>query len=76
MTGEYDEEPDDIEDEKESFQVTTRKILAIIDRLVHTSGISNDDQNALFGIKENLERMVITQKIKKKYVIISNVLYK
>ena len=76
MTGEYDEEPDDIEDEQEFFQVTTRKILAIIDRLVHTSGISNDDQNALFGIKENLERMVITQKIKKKYVIISNVLYK
>ena len=76
MTGEYDEEPDDIEDEQEFFQVTTRKILAIIDRLVHTSGISNDDQNALFGIKENLERMVITQKIKKQYVIISNVLYK
>ena len=76
MTGEYDEEPDDIEDEQEFFQVTTRKILAIIDRLVHTSGISNDDQNALFGIKENLERMVITQKIKKKYVIISNVLSK
>ena len=76
MTGEYDEEPDDIEDEQESFQVTTRKILAIIDCLVHTSGISNDDQNALFGIKENLERMVITQKSKKTYVPISNVLYK
>ena len=76
MTGEYDEEPDDIEDEQESFQVTTRKILAIIDCLVHTSGISNDDQNALFGIKENLERMVITQKSKKTYVTISNVLYK
>ena len=76
MTGEYDEEPDDIEDEQESFQVTTRKILAIIDCLVHTSGISNDDQNALFGIKKNLERMVITQKSKKTYVTISNVLYK
>ena len=76
MTGEYDEEPDDIEDEQESFQVTKRKILAIIDCLVHTSGISNDDQNALFGIKENLERMVITQKSKKTYVTISNVLYK
>ena len=76
MTGEYDEEPDDIENEQEFFQVTTRKILAIIDRLVHTSGISNDDQNALFGIKENLERMVITQKSKKTYVTISNVLYK
>ena len=33
--------------------------------LVHTSGISNDDQNALFGIKENLERIVITQKMQK-----------
>ena len=46
-----DEEPDDIEDEEESFQVTPREALAIIDPLVHTSGISNDDQNALFGIK-------------------------
>ena len=36
----------------------------MIDRLVHVSGISNDDQNALFGIKENLERIVITQKKK------------
>ena len=34
----------------------------MIDRLVHISGISNDDQNALFGIKENLERIVIAQK--------------
>ena len=38
----------------------------MIDRLVHISGISNDDQNALFGIKENLERIVITQKKNKK----------
>ena len=37
----------------------------MIDRLVHISGISNDDQNALFGIKENLGRIVITQKKKK-----------
>ena len=38
----------------------------MIDRLVHISRISNDDQNALFGIKENLERIVITQKKNKK----------
>ena len=54
----------------------------MIDRLVHISGISNDDQNALFGIKENLERIVITQKkktrskTKKTYVTISNVFYR
>ena len=53
----------DSEDEQKFFQVTPREALAMIDRLVHTSGISNDDQNALFGIKENLER--ITQKKQK-----------
>ena len=58
---EDDEESVDIEDKQESFQVTPREALALIDRLVHTSGISNDDQNALFGIKENPERIVITQ---------------
>ena len=42
--------------------MTPREALVMIDRLVHTSGISNDDQNALFRIKENLERIVITQK--------------
>ena len=65
LDSEDDEEPDDIEDEQESFQVTPREALAMIDRLVHTSGISNDDKNALFGIKETLERIVITQKNKK-----------
>ena len=37
----------------------------MFDRLVHTSGISNDYQNALFGIKENFERIAITQKKQK-----------
>ena len=45
--------------------MTPREALAVIDRFVHTSGISNDDQNALFGIKENPERIVITQKKQK-----------
>ena len=65
LDSEDHEEPDDIEDEQESFQVTPREALAMIYRLVHTSGISNDDQNGLFGIKENLERIVIMQKSKK-----------
>ena len=51
-----------------------REALAMIDRLVHTSGISNDDQNGLFGIKQNLERIVIMQKKQKD--IISNVFYR
>ena len=76
LDSEDDEEPNDIEDEQESFQVTPREALGITDRLVHTSGISNDDQNALFGIKENLERVVITQKSKKTYVTISNAFYR
>ena len=33
---------------------------------MHTSGISNDDQNVLFAIKENLERIMFTQKKKQK----------
>ena len=61
LDSEDDEELDDIQDEQESFQVIPREALAMIDRLVHTSGINNDDQNALFGIKKNLEQIVITQ---------------
>ena len=56
--------------------MTPHDALAVIDRLVHTSGISNDDQSALFGIKENLERIVITQEKKKTYVAIFNVFYR
>ena len=57
LDSEDDEEPDDIEYQQEFSQVTPRKALAMIDRLVHTSEISNDDQNL-----ENLEKIVITQK--------------
>ena len=49
----------------EALRIYIREGLAMIDRLVHTNGVSNDDQNALFGIKENLERIVITQKKQK-----------
>ena len=45
--------------------MTPSEAVVMIHRLVHTSGISNDGQNALFGIKENLERIVITQKKQK-----------
>ena len=65
LDSEDDGEPDNIEDEQEPFQVTPPEALTMIDCLVHTSGISNDDQNALFGIKENLERIVITQEKQK-----------
>ena len=67
LDSEDDEEPDGIEDEQETFQVIPREALTMIDRLVHTSGISNDNQNALFGIKENLERIVIKQKKAKRH---------
>ena len=57
---EDDEEPDDNENEKESVhEVTPREALAIIDRLMHTSGISDEDQIVLLGVKENLEKVVI-----------------
>ena len=58
---EDDKEPDDIEGEQESFQVTSCEVLAMINRLLHTSGISNANQNALFGITENIQGIVITQ---------------
>ena len=45
--------------------MTAREAVAVIDRLVHTSVIRNDDQNALFGIKENFERIAITPKKQK-----------
>ena len=51
LDSEDDEKPDETEDELESFQLTSREALASTDRLVHISGISNDDQNAIFGIK-------------------------
>ena len=37
LDSENDEEPDDIEDEQKSFQMTPLEALAMIDRLVHTS---------------------------------------
>ena len=52
LDSEDDEEPDDTEDKQESFQVTPGEALAMIDRLVDTSGISNDDQNVLLGHKK------------------------
>ena len=55
LDSEDDEEPDDIQEEQESFQVTLSEGLTMIACLVHISGISNDDQNALFGIKEILK---------------------
>ena len=45
----------------EALRVYIREALTMIDRLGHTSRISNDGQNALFGIKENLKRSVIMQ---------------
>ena len=76
LDNENNEEPDDIEREQESIQVTLSEAFAMNDRLVHTSGISTDYQNAFFGVKKNLERIIITKKSKKTYVIISNVLYR
>ena len=65
LDSEDDQELDSIEDEQESFQVSPREALAIVDRLMYTNGLNNDDQNALFQVKENIEKIVIRQKKQK-----------
>ena len=67
LDSEDDQEPDSVEDEQESFQVSPREALAMIDRLMYTNGLNNDDQKALFQVKENIEKIVIRQKSKKTY---------
>ena len=62
LDSEDDQEPDSVEDEQESFQVSPREALAMIDRLMYTNGLNNDDQKALFQVKENIEKIVIRQK--------------
>ena len=47
------------------FQAISSTSVYFFNRLVHTSGISNDDQYAFFGIKENLERILNMQKKQK-----------
>ena len=65
LDSEDDQEPDSAEDEQESFQVSPREALAMIDRLMYTNGLNNDDQKALFQVKENIEKIVIRQKNQK-----------
>ena len=65
LDSEDDQEPDSAEDEQQSFQVSPREALAMIDRLKYTNGLNNDDQKALFQVKENIEKIVIRQKKQK-----------
>ena len=65
LDSEDDQEPDSVEDEQESFQVSPREALAMIDCLMYTNGLNNDDQKALFQVKENIEKIVIRQKKQK-----------
>ena len=44
LDSEDDQEPDSVEDEQESFQVSPREALAMIHRLIYTNGLNNDDQ--------------------------------
>lgn len=44
LDSEADEKADDIEDEQESVQVTPREALLIMDCLMHTNCISDEDQ--------------------------------
>ena len=37
----------------------------MIDRLIHTNGISDENLIALFGVKENLEKVVINNQKQK-----------
>ena len=65
LDSEDDQEPDGVEDEQESFQVSPREALAMIDHLMYTNGLNNNDQKALFQVKENIEKIVIRQKKQK-----------
>ena len=65
LDSEDDQEPDSVEDEQESFQVSPREALAMIDHLMYTNGLNNDDQKALFQVKENIDKIVIRQKKQK-----------
>ena len=65
LDSEDDQEPDSVEDEQESLQVSPREALAMIDCLMYTNGLNNDDQKALFQVKENIEKIVIRQKKQK-----------
>ena len=66
LDSEDDEEPDDTEDEQESVhEVTPREALALIDRLMRTNVISDEDQIALFEVKGNLEKVAINNQKQK-----------
>ena len=67
LDSEDDQEPDSVEDEQELFQMSPREALAMIDRLMYTNGLNNDDQKALFQVKENIEKIVICQKKAKRH---------
>ena len=61
---EDDGDTSDIEDEQEPVQVTPREALAMIDCLMHTNCIS-DEYQIRFGVKENLEKVVINSQKQK-----------
>ena len=42
-----------------------REALAVIDRLMHTNGINDEDQITLFEVKENLGKVVINNQKQK-----------
>lgn len=48
-------------DEQEPPRLTPREGLNMLDRLVHTSGISEDDQNVLVSMIKKIEKIVINQ---------------
>ena len=45
--------------------MSPREALAMIDRPMYTNRLNNDDQKALFQVKENIEKIVIRQKKQK-----------
>lgn len=48
-------------DEQEPPRLTPREGLNMLDRLVHTSGISEDDQNVLVSMIKKIEKIIINQ---------------
>ena len=48
-------------DGQNPFQLKPRDALTMMDGLLHTSGIIEDNQNSLVSMKEELEKIVISQ---------------
>ena len=65
LDSEDDQEPESVEDEQESFQVSPREALAMIDRLMYTNGLNNDVPGFVSSQREDRENRNSPKKAKR-----------